>query len=145
MSKKSLSWPNVTFELDSSLYFLWNINTSIMLSPQYKLPKKFPLFSGAHCSSPEQPGSVGKTPELWGGFSARWGCTKRKLLDLLPVWDVSDPMAARAASQMSCLHPVLCCQLLWNSSGFVCLPKLPLTRPQTPLRAREALQELWGI
>lgn len=68
---------------------------------------------------------VGKAPELWVG-SVQGGAEqkeqKRKLLDLLPVCDASDPMAARAGRWAACIQ---WCQLLWNSYGSVCLPKLP--------------------
>lgn len=116
--------------------FLLNLTTHYIFfgisiySSYFHLSRNFPrapplsLVLIAHLQS-IQAVSGGKAPELWVG-SVQGGAEpkeqKTKLLDLLPAWDVSD---ALAGSQMSCLHPVLCCQLLWNFYGFVCLPKLP--------------------
>lgn len=136
----NLTTPYIFFGISTYLSYF---RLQLPQSPQYKLLKEFPFPLVPIAPSPEQPGN----PELGAGSSAMWGCTKRKLLYLLPLVGVSDPKAActaaGAGSQVSWLQPVLCCQLL--EFLWICLPKLPPTRPQAPLRASEALQELWGI
>lgn len=62
--------------------YLSYFRLQLLQSPLYKLLKEFPLFSGAHCLI-----SLGQ-------FQCNMGWTKRKLIYLLPLLGISDPMAA---------------------------------------------------
>lgn len=70
-----------------SIYFSY-FRLQLLQSPQHKLLKK---FSGAHCLVPR---AARGNPEPVLGSSAMWGWTKRKILYLLPVLNLTDPMAA---------------------------------------------------
>lgn len=145
----SLEYQHINHSSDCNYCSYLSINSS----------RQSPFSLELIASSPEQQAvSAGKALEpALGQFQCGWA--KRKLLYVLPVLDLTDPVLdlsdPMAASSPPAQQPGLalrragciqCCVAnTWNCYGFLCLPKLPPTRPQTPLRASEALQELWGI